>query len=364
MFLMRRFLTHSFVGCVVALVFLFVAGAGGATERLALQIKRWPDLPTAPLPAMLANGNVTGVEYGDAVYRRMFVDGAPNYNHGGIFAGLRSSDGDPRVLEVIGIDLPDNTTGEVGFIDYFLEHGPDYYGAYTLEGVDLTFEQRRAIVATARELSEAVIPFTTFQAITYRNGTYGGLIDSITGIRCDGFVEFAYELHGHKVWWNTRDPSQWNILNWPGRHNELPGLFSNPGRHFTPWAQRGAPSYSGTNPNNTMLTHPSPAMPPGYEVIQTRLSDGVRVVIRAEDVSGIHRIYALPPGADEWIAGEVGPQHPVSAASELVVEVRTEGDLTFFAIDGAGNAPLPDAYPSVRIDWTKTAADPAWLDME
>ena len=305
-------------------------------------------------------GNLTGQEYGDAVYREMGRPLLPDYNHTAIFAGLRPADGQPRVLEVYGDELPDDTTLEGSFASEFLPPAYTYYGAYTLAEKDLTFAERRSIVSVAQSLADAVIAFSTFEAINYQGASYGGTIDSIESIRCDGFVEFAYESLSHKVWWNTKAPSQWSILDYPARHNETPTLTREPATVMTPWAQRGAPAFEGVNPGNTRMTRPAVVTLPTYEVTQVTGDGWADVTIRAQDVSGIHQIFALPSGANQWLASPVQPQHPLSDAYAYTIRVQAEGDLVFFAVDGAGNMPPQDQYQSVRVSF-RLSADPRWI---
>lgn len=155
-------------------------------------------------PTLLAadTGNTTAQEYGDAVYRKlaaidMFVADY-DYNHTGVFAGINGA-GIGRVFQALGSTT---TTQEVSFSEQFANYGADYYGAYTLTNHTMSFTDRKSVVKTASDLANARIPYPQDiipYAILYFGSTFDGTIFDISNIRCDGFVEFAYERNGFRV---------------------------------------------------------------------------------------------------------------------------------------------------------------------
>jgi len=306
-------------------------------------------------------GELEAVEYGNALYRFMGGWGSifvGDYNHTGLFAGLRQSDGAPRVLEVIGMDQPNDTTVDVDFIQAFKSYNEKYYGAYELSDAPLTFEDRKAIVTTARSLTDAAIPFSTFLALDYKGSTFDGTIEDIEGIRCDGFVEYCFEANGRTVWWNTGHPNQWSIASFPDPHNVIPSLFSrDPAHELTPWSQRGAPGHS-PDPQNTRMTKPAVISPPACEVTQVTGGGWADVTIRAVDESGIHRIAVKPPGASDWQFSPRQPQHPWSDSFSYTVRVAQEGLFRYYALDNGGNQSSEQAVFILFVE--RNAAQPSW----
>jgi hypothetical protein len=312
-------------------------------------------------------GNTTAQEYGDAAYRYLNFVGwfGYNYNHTGIFSGLRQSDGVPQAMEAVNFFT---TTREADFAEITTNNG-DYYGAYTLSNLSLSFTGRKAIVSTAKQLADAAIPYTVANALDYKGGSFNGTVSDIDNIRCDGFVEYTYEKNGIQVWRNTTDPSgEWSIVSFPDNHNDAPDLTVNPNRELSPWAQRGAPAsggprYGGSNPNNTYLTLDAVIALPVYELTQVAGPGYVDVTIRASDTSGIHQIGYRRPGDSGWQYSPRQPQHPTSDSYAYTVRVTTEGYLDYYAQDNGGNFP-PGAEavyisPPLAVEIDVHPSDPA-----
>lgn len=303
---------------------------------------------TLGIQATVASGqNLNAQEYGDAAYRQLKWSefGMKDYNHACIFAGLNASD-TPREIQSTG-----NTVQETDFADT-TKNGGTYYGAYTLSNVDLGFEQRKAIVTTARQLANAAIPYTAWNAIDPKSGSqsFTGQIADIDNIRCDGVVEYSYEKNALRVWTSTDYPNDWNIATAMGcyAHNNTPGIFiSSPEYELSPWAQRGAPSYS-PNPKNTYMTRGSVIKVPVCQALATPGGSYCDVAIKATDESGIHRIAAKLPGASSWTFSPRQPQNPTGASYTYTVRVTTPGYLYYYAMDNGGNRPAN--AQSVYID--------------
>lgn len=307
--------------------------------------------------------NLKAQEYGDAAYRQLKWSefGLIDYNHACIFAGFDAKD-TPKELETDG-----SQTTEADFADTTKNNGT-YYGAYTLAAVNLTFEQRRSVVATARQLVDAAISYTAWNAIDPKSGSqsFSGEISDIDNIRCDGFVEYCYEKNGLRVWTSTDYPTDWSIATAAGcyAHNNAPGMFiKSPEYELSPWAQRGAPGYS-PNPGNSFMTRGAVIKPPACQVSAAAGAGFTDVSIKATDESGIHRIAVRLPGATAWTLSPRQPQDPTGDSYTFTVRVTTPGLLYYYAVDNGGNQPAN--AQSVNIDVTRpnAARGGAWRGYE
>ena len=328
-------------------------------------------LPSTAVVAILscgaawgACGSTGGVEYGDAVYRELkagmwlqFI----NYNHAGLFAGLRQSDGLARTIEATGAF--GDTTSDVCFHSGYTSKGDRYYGAYGSADGDLSFADRVRVMNNAILLEEASITYTIFGALDYYiAGGFSGHVSDIAALRCDGVVEYAYEKAGHRVWHNGAGPdSHWSIVSFPIYHFTTPSVlgFSYPSLELSPWSQRGAPSDCGApllvaiGPrDHSRLSAPSRVDVPTYSVTVMDQGASVRVTIRATDKSGIHRIGYLLPGSTAWSYSPRQAQHPTSSTFSYSVDVVESGHLHFFAEDNGGNKPAFCESVSVVVDDT------------
>jgi hypothetical protein len=299
------------------------------------------------------NGNLQSQEYGDAVYRQLNsfwlnFFGA-DYNHTAVYAGLNSGHVS-KIMEATGEGSSSggDTTAEVDFSDINNRAGLTYYGAYTKSNQTVNFTGRRSIVSTAVSIVDAYIPYVALDAINYYSG--GNSVGYIAEIRCDAVVEYAYEANGYIVWWPTANPSHWNILNYPGDHNDAPTPPTDPSYEFSPFAQRGAPggSFFG-QPGNTYMTRASVISMPTYQVTQVTNAGYVDVTVQATDESGIHLIGVVKPGATNWTYSPTQPQHPTSDSYAWTTRITNSGTLYYAALDNGGNAPSAAQTPSVTI---------------
>lgn len=316
-------------------------------------MKRYPCLVTlcilCCLPAArVCAQNLKAQEYGDAAYRELLWSnfGLKDYNHAAIYSGIDSR-GTLREIQSTG-----NSVVDTDFAESTKNNGT-YYGAYTLSNLTLSFENRKAIVATARQLVDAAVPYTAWNAIDPKSGSqsFTGEISDIDNIRCDGVVEYSYEKNGFRVWSSSDYPNDWSIATATGciAHNNTPGIIiRSPDYELSPWAQRGAPD-SSPNPKNTFMNRASVIKFPTYEVWQTPGADYADVSIKATDESGIHRIAVQLPGATTWTFSPRQPQDPASASYTYTVRVKTRGTLNFYARDNGGNQPSTAQTVNVEL---------------
>jgi hypothetical protein len=319
----------------------------GYSRQIQNRLKARPG-PVIPAPFLtLAAGNTSGQEYGDAVYKKLSVISwfGYNYNHAGLFAG--QSGGTKRCIEAVGLSLDLDTTSDNPFASSFTDYGSDYYGAFQLSNETLTFSQRKAIMATAQQVADAYIYYTYFSALDPLTSARPITIANIDNLRCDGVVEYCYEVNGHQSWWHTSYPSRWNISWYPDEHNDAPDLTVNPDTEESPWSQRGAPAsssegpgYSGTNPNNAYLRKSAVITYPTYQTSYVRINNTtINVTITAKDESGIAYIGCMLPGSSSWLYTPWGTQHPTDDSCSEVVTITSSGALNYFAEDNGGNYP-------------------------
>lgn len=91
----------------------------------------------------------------------------------------------------------------------------DFKGCYG-PFYNMTGAQRNAVLATARLVAAAEIEYTVMQQIYYRHennptGKTKVLPSDIDRMRCDGYVEYAYEYNGIRIY---GDDNYWNISKW------------------------------------------------------------------------------------------------------------------------------------------------------
>ncbi len=289
-------------------------------------------------------GNKSGQEYGDAVYRilKSASWAGYNYNHAGIFAG--QSLGTKRCIEAD--TFTGDTTIDNDFANSFTDYGSDYYGAFQLSNRTLTFGQRRAILATARQIADADIPYTFFSALDPTTAQRPVEISNIDNIRCDGVVEYCYENNSYQSWWNTGSPSHWDISLYPEEHNDTPDFTVNPDVEESPWAQRGAPSssdegpgFSGDNPHNAYLSKSAITENPTCQASYVYNGGNLDVTVNATDVSGIARIAYKINASGTWQYTDWQTQYPTSDSYSCKFSITNSCTLYYFAEDNGGNFP-------------------------
>ncbi len=303
-----------------------------------------------------ATGNRNKQEYGDALYDE-FNFGGYNYNHAGLFAGI-DRNGIPKTFESSFSDFPEDPKSpgqgpqEGNFNERFT--GSSYYGAFS--SIDypsgMPFQKRMDIVRKAREVVDADIsyPYLTLNAINPQSD-FGSHLDlnEISSIRCDGFVEYAYERNDVRVWRNCEEPdAEWNIAEFPSHHNNNMGNTRDPHFELSPWAQRGAPpstgpiifgnEYTGPPWPDTRMTKAAVVKPPSVktEIIETA-ETYVIVRLHAIDESGIWGFKYMKPMESSWTDGVNSNRHPVNDTYTRDIRLTNEGKLKVKAIDQGGN---------------------------
>ena len=285
-------------------------------------------------------GNTGAMEWGDVAYRELsgWPD-AVNYNHAGVFSGIKQSTGEERVMHSVGWTANLDTTREEAFT--VMTSGTTYYGAYTSfsgSGAQPGFTSRRAILLAAEELVNAAKGYEMWNAINYAGLSFNGTVADILDIRCDGFSEYVYEKSAWMGWFPYSTPANWSILDHVGDHNDAPDLTRNPDTECSPWAQRGAPGHP-TNFGNTKF-RPSVVDFPTYEITQLAGVGFTNVTVRATDRSGINAIGFQRPEDAGWQSSGRQSQFPANTSFSYAFNVTTTGYVYYYAVDGGGNQPL------------------------
>ncbi len=289
-------------------------------------------------------GNKSNQEYGDAVYRKLVSTSwlGYNYNHAGIFAG--QSGGTKRCIEAD--TFTGDTTIDNPFSSSFSDYDDDYYGAFQLSDKVLKFGQRRAILATAKQVADAYLYYTFFSAVDPITSSRPVEISNIDNIRCDGVVEYCYEVNGNQSWWNTSSPDRWDISLYPDEHNDSPDLSVDPDTEESPWAQRGAPAsssegpgFDGNNPNNASLNKVAVTANPVCKLSYVQNNENLEITVTATDVSGIARIAYKIGASATWQYTPWQTQYPVSDSYSYKATITNSCVLYYFAQDNGGNFP-------------------------
>lgn len=310
-----------------------------------------------PTPPHLQGGNEAPKELGDPGYRRIgFLDEwtpiLGDFGHTGIFAGVVPNPVGPpreRIVEVAK-RLGDVTqTNDWSPMDC---GSPDCWGARSLRNRTLTFQERRTIVEKAREVSEATIfypeltlwpsiPFANFVALEAFPFS-GPTIETheIRALRCDGLVEYCYEVVGFPVWGPYGADSPIHEIETLGAHNDLyvPNI-DDPDIDLAPVVQCGRAGAS------SHLSRDAVASPPHVGAHYTRIQIGgfvqIELCFEATDESGIHSIEFSTNEGATWTSSPEQPQYPTSASFTFCVDLTVVDSfhVLFTGMDGAGNTP-------------------------
>lgn len=114
-----------------------------------------------------------------------------------------------------------HTTEYVSYLDFL--DGNNQMGYYEPSSVSLTDSQRQKVIKTAKELVDEHIPYCLINIIEYdrvssSQRTYTP--SDISAIRCDGFVEYAYEYNNIRV---CGGDSDWNISKVGDKYQDAHG---------------------------------------------------------------------------------------------------------------------------------------------
>jgi hypothetical protein len=307
-----------------------------------------------PPPERSLRGNHEGKEYGDPGYKKLgFLGEWPlleEFGHTGIYSGLSPGAGGTSNAKII----------EVGtfFGDHVVQSNewdpmdclePDCWGSFTLDNVNLTFEDRVAIVQTARDLLEETISYPLDlppDVSDALNAVAGGAPRvepwEIERLRCDGLIEYCYELHGFPVWGIYGTDCDISRYEWIDAHNDLYVPHAgNPDTELAPVVQCGRAGGVSTH-----MRSPSAVDVPSYEIaygVEPLAPEWYQVTltITATDESGIHFIAYSTSYGDTWTHSPLQSQHPVAASYSFTDDFALNDSqiLVFHAMDNGGNVP-------------------------
>jgi len=195
---------------------------------------------------VLSLDNQTHQEVGDAIYN----SGGWGFGHAGIY--YRFVDGDPaddNNHKVIHAQQLYDAVIEDTLANFKIAEKQPYFGGHHPPG--LTYAGRNEIIHTAESLRDAShISYTLFNAIDYYGADFDGTIADIDNLRCDGAVEYAYEVNAVDVW--GAYGMNYDISVYPDSHNNSPVGEPNSDYEFAPHIQRGGvytPDHSRMDPS-------------------------------------------------------------------------------------------------------------------
>jgi|GEM_PF-2893376 len=318
-------------------------------------------------PERAVRGNHEGREYGDPGYKKLGFFGEwpllEDFGHTGIYSGLSPGpygSSIPRIIEV-GTFLGDHVVQSNEWEPMECPE-PDCWGAYTLDNAELQFEDRVAIVQTARDLQGETISYPLDlppDVSDALNAVPGGGPQvepwEIERLRCDGLIEYCYELHGFPVWGPYGASCDISRYDWIDVHNDLYVPPSgDPNTELAPVVQCGRAGGVATH-----MRLPASVSFPSYDVaysVQTLAPQMYRVTltITATDESGIHFIACSTNYGSTWIRSPLQSQHPLAASYSFTQDLDLADSqlVLFYAMDNGGNVPeLADlAYIDVHHD--------------
>jgi len=162
------------------------------------------------------------------VYAAKGYEGYPVYRDGVLLVEWHAA-----IMEKPSIDYT-NPVIHIGGLNCLVKNdswsnfldGSSFKGVYTPKG-NVTDKDRDNVLATARKLATEKIPYTVLCQVDYSIFCYGSTIQpkNISSMRCDGVVEYCYELNNIRISgddvWNV---TQGGLLSWT-RHS---GIFISP----------------------------------------------------------------------------------------------------------------------------------------
>lgn len=202
------------------------------------------------------------MEVGDVLYRH-FSKMNVNDAHAAIF--YRYTGGDPDDPENMMVIQAVNTANPVSIQNYttfILER--EFFGVYHAADTE-TMEHavRESILAVGKEIVIRAIPFVPLPWLTaltpdWTDGMWDGTVGDIVGLRCDGLVEFCYEVCGLPVWYPGSEPTPMGIaepVSEEDYQNRIGALYTH-NTYLTPDTQR-----TGNLAGHTRLHFSSPEDP-------------------------------------------------------------------------------------------------------
>lgn len=177
------------------------------------------------------------------------------YQGGNTYSDLTNSNM-YMVAEHGGETLDDTVTRNYGIWTTWLPT-PNGDGAYCPSG--LSRANRKAILENCYTLVQTNIPYTGFMnVLKWQGDDWDGKLSDIATLRCDGFVEAAYEalpvqLYGAGSWWNIMDAGGGMGTSLDKHNNSTLTTTA-----LTPERQRHTSTGSGTTNVKDALYRPSP----------------------------------------------------------------------------------------------------------
>jgi HEAT repeats/Secretion system C-terminal sorting domain len=298
----------------------------------------------------LEQASSTACEYGDPAYRENGFLLIAERGHTGLMAGINTS----NQLRILEVDKEDTTFGVYDNSWSGMVEAEEFWGVNTLSNTTLDFYDRRNIVSTAVALSGYDIGYPVsvlgnVDMLSHETSP-GSWVDEyeITELRCDGLVEYCYELWGFEIWGKNSDHYNISKTEWVEEHNDFYSWPHNACKETSPDIQCGRSTDGGIC---TYMTATATKDNPTYNTYyiydcETELLD---LFITATDQSGIHYIKARKAGGPVMISS-IQPQHPLSNSFsyKFTFSLESSENIYFFAKDNAGN--YPDNYLSVYIN--------------
>ncbi len=296
------------------------------------QIRRLPTHPTQELHRGGGHGNEKGakphLELGAAVYRNK-ANGP--FLHAGIYLG--NDDGSTRDEIIHG----DGTAVNIGLFSTIYSHSQeDFKGVYESSGLDFT--TRQSIISTAKAL--VGIDYFWGIALNYQATISPDTkisIENIETLRCDGVVEYSYEVNGVNVWAeDLLHSNHYDISKnsaWADEHNQIP--FPVPPLNclaeFSPNAQ------IGDCDSNTKFNEAAAGVGPKllYEMnIYHEL-----VVTATDEQSGIFSLDYTISGCNP-VLSEIQFTYPESNFQTIIIPWPESNTITIEVWDNAGNGSI------------------------
>jgi len=175
----------------------------GTTERGIAFTLRYKDSNGSEICKDDTKATVVMINLANAVYRDNMIWSQAARGHSAIvwkFDGplTRENLSDDQKFKIIEMQGP---TKDLSLATITKNQKYPAYGCFS--NLSISNEQRLRVIQTARALANRSITYTAVNAVLPAN--WGGTLNAITGLRCDGLVEVCYEINGVQVWGMERD---------------------------------------------------------------------------------------------------------------------------------------------------------------
>ncbi|MBN1670148.1 MAG: Ig-like domain-containing protein [Kiritimatiellae bacterium] len=227
-------------------------------------------------------GNTESYRAGDASYHSSAgIVELLGMNHAGLVGYVGSSDDNSGIYEMSGYWPFGDDKCVYRTMTEHKATAETWYGAYTAEG-DISTSKRDSIVDTANDIcNDPDISYQAGDALTHETNPGTTIeVNEITGLRCDGLVEYCYEKNDVWIWGKTDNgqadgtPQNFDVsrTEWVVEHADLGR--DQPWKELSPYVQRGGgyadspytkmtgsfpggPPPSGSTPPAISMTDPS-----------------------------------------------------------------------------------------------------------